>query len=83
MGIPIDVLHCIDDIKEHHVLLLSLPFSGDGNSVKNIDHIVAVCEQRNVPIFLDLALQGLSSKKHISLYSHCKSNGFLSQNLSI
>ena len=71
MGIPFDVLHLVDDIKEHHVLLLSLPFSGDGNSINNIDHIIAVCEQRNVPMFIDLALQGLSSRKTYIPYSHC------------
>jgi hypothetical protein len=44
-------------------LILSLPFSGDGNVLKNYEEIIYLCEKWNIDILLDLSFFALSNKK--------------------
>ncbi|MBY0383640.1 hypothetical protein K2X05_00650 [bacterium] len=44
-------------------LILSQPFSGDGNVLENYDHIIQLCELWNIDILLDLSFFALTNKK--------------------
>ncbi len=44
-------------------LILSQPFSGDGNILENYDRMIELCEQWNIDVLLDLSFFALTDKK--------------------
>lgn len=60
-----------DDIKSNDVLLISAPFSDTGAIPQNLDRILTECDEKQVPVMLDLAYVSLSVNQKIDLTHPC------------
>lgn len=53
-----------------HIVILSLPFSATGNIHPDTELLLNECEQKNIPILLDLAFLGLGCTVNVNHYMH-------------
>ena len=60
-----------DDIREDDVVLISVPFSDTGNIPHDIEYILNSCDNRNVPVMLDLAYINIAKGLEINLEHPC------------
>ena len=67
----IEVLDDYKDIAEHSLLIISYPFSATGNVHPEWDKIIAVCNERNVDVFIDCCLFGVSEVDTLDLHHDC------------
>jgi len=63
-----------DALDKNDALVLSLPFSGNGNCYSGHDSILKECSNLNIPVLIDLAYFGISSGLNIDLSHKCISD---------
>lgn len=63
----IEVLDDIDDIQHDTALIISYPFSATGNPHVMWDKIMTLCAERNVNVFVDCCLFGISKVKELDV----------------
>lgn len=65
------VLDDYKDIEEHSALIISYPFSATGNVHPEWDKIIAVCNERDIDVFIDCCLFGVSEVDTLNLHHDC------------
>ncbi|MDA9373827.1 aminotransferase class I/II-fold pyridoxal phosphate-dependent enzyme [bacterium] len=65
------VLDDYKDIEEHSALIISYPFSATGNVHPEWDKIIAVCNERDIDVFIDCCLFGVSEVDTLDLHHDC------------
>ena len=60
-----------DDIRENDVVLIRVPCSDTGNIPHDIEYILNSCDNRNVPVMLDLAYINIAKGLEINLEHPC------------
>lgn len=48
-----------DDLKPNDCLIVSLPFSGNGTTLKNLDDVLDVCDRLDIPVMIDASYYGI------------------------
>ena len=60
-----------EDLKTNDCLIISFPFSGNGSYYPNYEDVLNVCDELNIPVFVDGAYFGISSGIDYPLYHSC------------
>jgi hypothetical protein len=60
-----------EEIKVNDAVVISWPFSGNGNTYPNIDELIKQCEKYNVPVLIDAAYFGISDGIEILTDNQC------------
>jgi len=60
-----------DELKEGDVLLISAPFADTGSLYPNLDDILTQCDDKNIPVMLDLAYINIANNLKINLNHSC------------
>lgn len=60
-----------DEIRSNDVVLISVPFSDTGAVPDNLENLLTTCDEKNVPVMLDLAYINLSVDQKIDLSHRC------------
>jgi len=60
-----------DDIKEGDVLVISVPFSQTGDVPENLENILTQCDEKSVPVMLDMAYLNIAINIEINLDHPC------------
>ena len=58
-------------LEENDCLVMSFPFSGNGNYYPNHEQLLDTCDKLNIPVFVDGAYFGISSRINYPLYRDC------------
>jgi hypothetical protein len=64
-------LETVEDLCTGHKLYISYPFSSHGMMHKDFDKIVDICEQKEIPIFLDCAYFGACQFTDLVINNSC------------
>lgn len=59
------------EITVNDAVVISCPFSGNGDSYSNFDQLMIQCTELNVPVLIDLSYYGISYHMHINLDYDC------------
>lgn len=60
-----------DDLKEGDALILSLPFGGSGSVHPDYDFFINECNNKNIPVLIDMAYFAISYDIHVDLSAEC------------
>jgi hypothetical protein len=60
-----------EDLKEGDVLLISAPFADTGDLYPNLEDILKQCDNKNIPVMLDLAYINIANNLKINLNHSC------------
>jgi len=60
-----------DIIREGDVLIISVPFSQTGDTPDNLEHILNQCDEKSVPVMLDMAYLNIAIDIEINLDHPC------------
>jgi hypothetical protein len=60
-----------DEVKPNDAVIISLPFSNTGNKHHDMDKILKMCDQLNVPVLIDCAYFGICSDLEFDLSFDC------------
>ena len=60
-----------DEIKEGDVLIISVPFSQTGNVPEDLEEILDQCDEKSVPVMIDMAYLNISTGLEVNLDHKC------------
>lgn len=60
-----------DDIREGDVLVVSVPFSQTGDLPENLEEILTKCDEKSVPVLLDMAYLNIAKGIEVNLEHPC------------
>ena len=60
-----------DEVREGDVLIISVPFAQTGEAPENLENILTTCDQKSVPVLIDLAYLNIASGLDINLEHEC------------
>lgn len=60
-----------DKIQKNDAVIVSLPFSGNGNYYPNYKELIKNCDELEVPVLLDISYFGISHGMNIELNNKC------------
>lgn len=60
-----------DQLHSDDCLIVSLPFSGNGTILNNLEEILTVCDQKNIPVMIDASYYGIGFNVVYNLDHSC------------